>query len=127
MRKLYVPQTRVPGAQRRINPETLMPMFDNKGVPLWNMPAPVKYAEHRKWRRHKRTGQRVAEPVQVPIYRGTSAAYARWVMSQLRRQKRKDAEAQVEADADAENISLQKAEAALADLVLNPGGYNAEA
>lgn len=124
MNKFVTPQTRVPGAQRRIDPETLMPMSDDEGVPLWNMPAPVKYAEHRKWRRHKRTGQRIAEPVQVPVYRGTSASFARWVKAQLRRNKRKAAETQAAVDAlnEAEQNSLQEAEAHLADLILNPGG-----
>jgi hypothetical protein len=124
MQKLHVPQTRVPGAQRRINPDTLLIMFDEKGYPLWNMPAPVRYAEHRK-----RTGKRTAEPVMVPLYRGTSASYARWVKSQLRRSHRKAAEMQAAEDAQSEEnkISLQEAEAALEDLVLNPGGHNVEA
>ena len=119
MHKLHVPQTRVPGAQRRIDPETLMLTSDDKGVPLWNMPAPVNYAKHKKWRRHRRTGQRIAEPVHVPVYRGTSASYARWVKAQLRRNQRKIAEA--EADA------LGSKEAAdLTNLILNPGGHNVE-
>ena len=115
MQKAYLPQTRMPGAQRRIDPDTLMAMSDEDGKPLWNLPAPVKYAEHRKWRKHKRTGERTAEPVMVPVYRGASASYVRWVKAQLRRNKRKAEEAKDEA------------EAALEDLVLNPGGHNAEA
>lgn len=129
MQKYATPQSRVPGAQRRINPETLMPMYDDDNRPLWNMPAPVKYAEHTKWRRHKTTGARIPEPVMVPIYRGTSASYARWVKAQLRRNHRKAAEAQAEVDAlnAAEKNRLKEAAAGLTDLVLNPGGHNVEA
>lgn len=124
--KMYEPQTRVPGATRRIDPETLMAMSDEKGRPLWNMPPPVGYAEHTRWRKHKRTGKRIGEPIQVPVYRGTSASYARWVKSQIRRNQRKAAEAQAAVDAmnEAEENSLQETEAAMQDLVLNPGGFN---
>jgi hypothetical protein len=76
-----------------------MPIFDKKGFPLWNMPAPVCYVEHKKWRRHKKTGERIAEPVTIPVYRGTSASYARWVTASLRRQQRKAAEKQAIIDA----------------------------
>jgi hypothetical protein len=129
MRKAFEPETRVPGATRRIDPDTLMPMSDDKGRPLWNMPAPVSYAEHTRWRRHKRTGERIGEPIQVPVYRGTSASYARWVKGQIRRNQRKAAEAQAAVDAlnEAEKNPLQEAEAAMTDLVLNPGGHNVEA
>ncbi len=119
MSKFAFPQTRVPGATRRINPDTLMPALDHKGRPLWNMPAPVRYAEHTKWRRHHRTGERVRETIKVPVYRGTSASYARWVKSQIKRNRRKAAEVQA-----AEKKSLQEAEVALQNLMLNPGGHN---
>ncbi len=125
MHKLHVLQTRVPGARRRIDPETLVSMYDDKGVPLWSMPAPISYMEHKKWCKHKRTGQRIAEPIMVPIYRGTSAAFARWVKAQLRRNQRKAAEAQ--AEADAEENSLQEIGDKLTDLILDSGGNNVEA
>ena len=128
MQKVFVPQTVIPGARRRVEPDTIMAMSDKHGKPLWEMPPPSGYAQHKKWRKHKRTGQRIAEPVMVPVYRGTSASYARWVKSQLRRRQRKAAETQAEVDAlnEAEETaqnSLHEAEAALEDLVLNPGGY----
>jgi hypothetical protein len=91
MHKAFTPQSIILGAKRRINPETLMPMSDSRGHPLWDMPPPVRYAEHKRWRRHNRTGERIAEPIMVPIYRGTLVSYARWVKSQIRRNQRKDA------------------------------------
>ena len=69
-----------------------MPMVDKKGRTLWNMPAPVRYAEHIKRRRDKETGERVADKVKVPIYRGTSAAHARHIIGEIRRQQRKSEE-----------------------------------
>lgn len=118
MRKTFEPQTRVPGATRRIDPGTLMPAFDDKGRPLWNMPAPIRYAKHANWRKHEETGERILEPIMVPIYRGTSASYARWVRGQIRRNQRKAAEAQAALDAlnEAEQSPLQEAEAAPATL-----------
>lgn len=92
MRPTFEPQTRVPGATRRINTETLMPMTDKKGRTLWNMPAPVRYAEHTKWHRDEKTGERIAEKIKVPVYRGVSAEFARYIQSQIRRQHRKNAE-----------------------------------
>lgn len=128
MQKVFVPQTVIPGARRRVDPDTLMVMSGKDGEPLWDMPPPSSYAQHKKWHKHKRTGQRIAEPVMVPIYRGTSASYARWVKAQLRRNQRKAAEAQTEVDAlnEAEKNPLQEAEKVMQDLVLNPGGHNAD-
>lgn len=129
MQKVFAPQTVIPGARRRVDPDTLMAMSDKHGNPLWEMPPPVSYAKHKKWCKHKRTGQRIAEPVMVPVYRGTSASYARWVKAQLRRNQRKAAEAQAEVDAmnvaeETVRNSLHEAAVALEDLVLNPGGPN---
>lgn len=122
-------QTVIPGVTRRIDPETLTAMSDDKGRPLWNMPAPVSYEEHTRWRKHRNTGERIAEPIMVPVYRGTSASYARWVKAQLRRNRRKAAEAQTAVDAlnATEENQLKEAAAVLTDFVLNPGGYDAEA
>jgi len=92
MRKTFVPQIVILGVSRRIDESTLMPKFDNDGLPLWNMPAPIRYAEHTRWHRDKKTGKRIAELVNVPVYRGTSASYARYVKSQIRRDQRKFAE-----------------------------------
>ncbi len=90
MSRPFEPETRIPGATRQINPETLMPASGYRGRALWNMPAPIKEVAHRRWKRDEATGKRIAaDPVMVPVYRGTSASYARWVRSQLRRQRRK--------------------------------------
>ncbi len=99
MRKAFVPLTVIPGVKRRVDPETLMVVSDKKGKPLWDMPSPVRHEKHTVWRRHKSTGERIAEPVMIPVYRGTSASYARWVMAQIRRRQRKAAEAQAKAEA----------------------------
>ena len=108
MRKQFIPLTILIGAKRRIDPDTLMAMSNMKGVPLWDMPPPIRYVEH------KRTSKRGVESIQVPVYRGASASYVRYVKSQIRRKQRKAAEI-------AKQNSLQEAEAVLKDLVLNPG------
>jgi hypothetical protein len=97
-------------------------MEDMKGRPLWNMPEPTGHVNHKKWSLSKETGERIAEIVKVPVYRGTSAEYARWVRGQIKRSQRKAAEEK--ARLDAENTAMQEAEAALEDLVLNPGGHD---
>ena len=126
MRRVHVPQTRIPGAQPRIDPDTLMPEFKN-GTMLWNMPAPSNYAKHKVWRRDRRTGKRVGDMAMVPLYRGTSASFARYIKSQIRRSQRKAAEAQAAVDElnAAEKNAKQGAEVDLQNLVLNPGNYNA--
>jgi len=123
MRKQFLPLTILIGAKRRVNADTLMAAFDSKGNALWDLPAPVSYTEHTKWRKHKRTGKRIPEPVQVPVYRGASASYVRYVKSQIRRNIRKQHEAQAEVDAlnAAEAQKSKAAEAAIKDLVLTGG------
>ncbi len=125
MQKAFVPQTVIPGVRRRVDPDTLMAASDRDGTPLWDMPTPGGYAQHTKWRKNKVTGARIAEPVMVPVYRGTSASYARWVKAQLRRNQRKAAEvdAALAVAREVEGAATQEADAALADLVLNPGGF----
>ena len=125
MNKQFTPLTILIGAKRRVNPETLMVAFDSKGNALWDLPPPVSYAEHTKWRKHKRTGNRIPEPVQVPVYRGASASYIKYVKSQIRRGQRKALEAQAEVERlnALEANATQEAEAALQDLVLT-GGQN---
>lgn len=91
MRPFAEPQTFVPGATRRIDPDTLMPEVDKKGRPLWDMPSPIRYAEHIKRRKHKKTGEVIEEEVMVPIYQGMGARMANWYRSQARRTMRKAA------------------------------------
>ncbi len=96
MSKTFVPQTRLIGATRRIDSDTSLPMIDKKGKFLWTMPSPVGYAEHKRYRRDKKTGERVYNPITVPLYRGISASLARWIRGQVRRNQRKVKEAQKE-------------------------------
>ena len=121
MRKFADPQTRVPGAKHRIDPITLMTQTDKLDRPLWDMPSPIRYAKHAKRRKDKKTGEVVTEPVMVPIYRGTSASYARYVKAQIKRAQRKASErrrAALKAEAE------KHTEKAIEDLVMNPGGHN---
>lgn len=106
MPKMFAPLTVIPGVRRRVDPETHMVMSDNRGNPLWDMPPPVRYAEHHRWR--KRSGKWVAGIIRVPIYRGTSAAYARWAKSQIRRNQRLVAEAAAPVE-KAKHKALQEA------------------
>ncbi len=128
MRNLHVSQTRVPGARPRIDPDTLMPVFNKAGTMLWDMPAPSKYMEHKVRRLHKRTGKAIEDTAMVPIYRGTSASFARYIKSQIRRSQRKAAEAQalVEELNAAEDNAARVEHDNLQNLVLNPGGHNVE-
>lgn len=109
MRPLTETQTFVPGATRRIDPDTLLPEVDEKGRPLWDMPSPIRYVEHVRRRRHKHTGKVTVEQVMVPIYQGINARMANWYRGQARRmmrkakEKRKTEEAQaiIEGEKDA--------------------------
>lgn len=98
MQRTFEPQTRVPGVTVRVNPDTLMPMEDKRGRTLWDMPAPVRYAEHTRRYKEKDeetgspTGKVITEKIQVPVFRGTSAEYARSIRGQLRRMDRKQKE-----------------------------------
>ena len=125
MRNQFTPLTILIGAKRRVHPETLMAAFDSKGNALWDLPPPISYTEHTKWRKHKRTGKRIPEPIQVPVYRGADASYVRYVKSQIRRSQRKAKEAQAEVERlnAAEAQASAAAEEALKDLVLT-GGQN---
>ncbi len=89
MRPFAEPQTFVPGATRRIDPDTLMPEVDKKGRPLWDMPSPIRYAEHVTRRRTKQTGVVIGDTVMVPIYQGMDARMANWYRGQARRAMRK--------------------------------------
>ena len=90
MRPTFEPQTVMPGVSRRINPDTGFPMVDIKGRTFWNMPKPISYVLHRKRRLHKK--KVIEEMIKVPVYRGTSASFARYMKSQFRREQRKSIE-----------------------------------
>lgn len=87
MRKAYEPRTITPGAVRQINPDTLLPAVDEKGRSLFDMPQPIRFAQHT--RRRKIRGRVVEDKVKVPVYRGVSAALARHIRGQMKRARRK--------------------------------------
>lgn len=84
MRKFATPMTVVPGATPVIEGEGIMAKHarDKKGRPLWNMPKPIGF---HKTTEVDKNGRR--EKL-VPVYRGVSASFARYVRSQIRRQRR---------------------------------------
>jgi len=89
-RKFAIPQTMVPGATRRIDPDTLLPKVSAKNkVPLWDMPTPVRYVEHTRRRLNKRTKEVITDKVMVPIYRGISTSIVRHMRAEHRRTQRK--------------------------------------
>lgn len=121
--KFAIPQTMVPGATRRINPDTLMPMVGKKNkVPLWDMPTPVRYVEHVRRRLHKRTKKVITDMVMVPIYRGIPAALARLIRAAYRRTQREAEEAR-KADLS-KAAAAHEAETKMQDSIMNPGGQN---
>jgi hypothetical protein len=121
--KFAIPQTMVPGATRRVDPETLLPMVSVKNkVPLWDMPTPVRYVEHVRRRLDKKTKTVVMDKVMVPIYRGIPSSLARLIRGEYRRTQRKADEAR--------KADLSKAAAAheatmkMQGSIINPGGHN---
>ena len=122
-RKFAEPGIIVPGATRRVDPETLLPEFAVKNkVPLWNMPTPIRYVEHVRRRLDKKTKTVITDKVAVPIYRGVSASLVRMIRAEYRRTQRKADEAR--------KHDLTKAAAAheatkkMQDSIINPGGEN---
>lgn len=106
-----LPGTFVPGATKRIDPDTLAQELGRKGVPLWDMPDPVRYVEHVRRRRHRKTGKVITDMVSVPIYRGVSAKLANWYRSDARRQNRLShafAEARADAEFTAARMEAEK-------------------
>ena len=120
--KHAVPQTVVPGATRRINPETLLPMTGKKSVPLWDMPVPLRYVEHVRRRLDKKTKKVVTDKVAVPIYRGVDASLARMIRGEYRRTARK---AEVARKHDlSKAVAAHEASKKMQDSIINPGGTN---
>ena len=118
--KYTVPQIVVPGATRRIDPETLSQMKSKKGVLLWDMPAPLRYVEHTHRRLDKKTKKVITDKVAVPIYRGVSASLARLIRAEYRRTQRKAAEARKHDLSKA--AAAHEAEMKMQDSIINPGG-----
>jgi hypothetical protein len=82
MSKAFTPGIFVPGAY---NAETK----DAHGRAVWIMPAPSAYVEHRTRRKGRGEEPRVVHgTVQVPVYRGFSASFARYMRNQQRRAAR---------------------------------------
>ena len=90
MRKAFEPRTITPGAVRQINPDTLLPAVDAKGKPLFDLPQPIRFAEHT--RRRKIRGKVVTDKVKVPVYRGVPASLANHIRGQMKRTRRKAVE-----------------------------------
>lgn len=121
--RFAIPQTMVPGATRRVDPDTLLPVVNVKNkVPLWDMPTPIRYVEHVKRRLNKKTKTIVVDKVMVPVYRGLSASLARLIRADYRRTQRKAEEAR-RADV-IEATAAHKAEMKMQDFIINPGGHN---
>jgi hypothetical protein len=126
MRPAYQPQTTVPGATL-ITDKNGVPQKDKRGRPLWNMPDPAGYVEHTKWRKHKKTGKRIPEPVQVPYYKGMSARLYGYMRSQYKRLQRKmEATSKIKEAATKVKSHAVEAGNFLRDLVLNPLGQDKE-
>jgi len=122
-RKHAEPAIMVPGATRRINPDTLLPEFAVKNkVPLWNMPTPIRYVEHVRRRLDEKTKTVITDKVAVPIYRGLDATLARLIRAEFRRNQRK-ADAARKHDL-AKAAAAHKATVKMQDSILNPGGKN---
>lgn len=121
--KHAIPLTVVPGATRRIDPETLLQAVTVKNkVPLWDMPAPLRYVEHVRRRLDKKTKKMVTDKVAVPIYRGVDASLARMIRGEYRRTQRKAAEARKHDLSKA--AAAHEAEMKMQDSIMNPGGSN---
>ncbi len=70
------------------------PMTDKQHRYLWEMPRPIKVVLHKK-RSFKGKGQTkvvMEEMVEVPVYYGADAKFARNIRSQIRRKNRLHAE-----------------------------------
>lgn len=104
MRKFAEPLTVIP---RAVSAETR----DKRGRPVWEMPKTETYVEHIKWRKHKKTGKRIAEPIMVPVYRGYPASLLRHARAQFKRAMRKQAEAAaLQAEQDAAEVDTEEVE-----------------
>lgn len=96
MAKYMEPTTVVPGAQKNIDLDTLKHLEDGRGRPLWHMPEPSGFVENfqvvelvREDEEGKVKRVKSKQPVRFPVYRGTSASFARYIRSQMRRAARK--------------------------------------
>ena len=87
MQKTHYPQVRVPGATPVLD-DLGFKTVDKKGRLLWDMPSPSGQVEHVKYRRHKRTGERIAAPVMVPTYHAYPASLVREIRYKQKRQAR---------------------------------------
>ncbi len=81
----------IPGANRAMNPDTMRPMEDAKGRPMWNMPRPTGQVRTMQLRKVitlvDGKPKQVYQPelVTFPVYRGIDTKYARFMRSQVKR------------------------------------------
>jgi len=120
VRSAFEPQVIVPGATP-IFTENGVRDTDKRGRPLWTMPPPSSYVEHKRRRRHRRTGAVIKETITVPVYRGVAACDYRYARAQYRRLQRK-----MEARERDKKSMVVEAGDFLRDLVLNPAVQDKE-
>ena len=84
MRKFALPTTVVPNARKNIDPDTLKP--------VWDMPKPTGkhetlqvVKERYEDAKGKPKTRKVKRKLSFPIYRGTTASFARYMRAQMRR------------------------------------------
>lgn len=120
--KFAIPQTMVPGATRRINPDTLLPLMGKNDIALWDMPTPIRYVDHVRRRLDMKTKTVIIDTVSVPIYRGVDTALARLIRADYRRTQRKADEARKHDLSKA--VAAHEASKEMQDSIMNPGGPN---
>lgn len=94
--KYALPLTLVPGASKRLHPETFKHLVNKLGRFLWDMPKPVGVHVTKQHARvldksdpKKPRMKRVMKNKNFPVYRGITARNARYARSQYRRARRK--------------------------------------
>ena len=94
MKKTFLPQTRVPGAERVMDENGLKQLCDKKGRPLWRMPRPIRSVMRLQMVKAvqeidgKARKVLVKKPVRFPVFKGTSAALAREDRARMNRMHR---------------------------------------
>lgn len=95
MKKHATPGTYTPGASR-VRDEWGMPVFTDKGEPVWNLPKPVGVHETLQVVRvvdksdpDRPKLKKVKQKTKFPVYRGLDASLARYLRAQMRRAARK--------------------------------------
>ena len=120
--KFATSQTMVPGATRRVNPDTLLPLMGKNDIALWDMPTPIRYVDHVRRRLDPKTKTVRTDKVSVPVYRGVDTSLARLIRADYRRAQRKADEARKHDLSKA--VAEHEASKKMQDSIMNPGGEN---